>query len=207
MTSINTELERNLIERVNMGDMLRRRSRSNPQDEALVAFDQEGRQAFTYFELNQRVNQLAHGLQQQGLQQGEKLAFISANNLDYMTVLFACYKLGVIAVPINFLQNPDDVRYNIEHSESAMLVYDPLLEELALGSVEGNDRIRLRINMATAAGKGDTTLQALITGQSTAEIEDRIILDRDVAHMIYTSGTTSRPKGWSLPIWRCTWVH
>ncbi len=189
-------LERNIIERVNMGDMLRRRARSESAQEALVAFENGERKSFTFFELNERVNKLARGLIGLGLEQYQKLAFMSANNLDYITVLFACYKLGVVAVPINFLQNPDDIRYNIEHSESSLLIYDPLLEDLALACVAGNDAIVSRVNMSAAAGKGDVSMQQLIADQDDgSELNDRVIADRDVAHMIYTSGTTSRPKG------------
>jgi len=197
MNSIqNTEaLNQNLIERVNIGDMLRRRARDNANSEALILNENGQRSSVTFSELNARVNQLARGLRAKGLNQHDRLALISANNLDFLTVMFACYKLGVVAVPINFLQTPDDIRYNIENSESVIVVYDPLLEEIALPCIEGNDRILCSVNMATEIGKADTTLNQLIDQQSASDLEDCVILDRDTAHMIYTSGTTSRPKG------------
>ena len=48
--------------------------------------------------------------------------------------------------------------------------------------------------MGNTKGKSDYSLEALLDNQSEQEINDRIIEDRDTAHMIYTSGTTSRPK-------------
>ena len=92
-------LERNLIERVAMGDLLRRRSRDSAHLPALVDFQQGARREITYGELNDRVNQLAHGLISKGLQQGDKLALMSTNQQDMVTVYFACYKLGVVVVP------------------------------------------------------------------------------------------------------------
>jgi len=193
---MNTDsLNQNLIERVNIGDMLRRRSRDSANTEALVVYENGERKSRTYAELNQRVNQLARGLREKGLEQHGKLALISANNLDFLTVMFACYKLGAVAVPINFLQSPDDIRYNIEHSESSIIVYDPLLEEIALPCIDGNSAILCSVSMALEKSKADNSIEDLIKGQDSSNLEDCVILDRDTAHMIYTSGTTSRPKG------------
>lgn len=195
-SSQNTEaLNQNLIERVNIGDMLRRRARDNADTEALILNDNGTRTSVTFSQLNARVNQLARGLRAKGLNQHDKLALISSNNLDFLTVMFACYKLGATAVPINFLQTPDDIRYNIEHSESVIVVYDPLLEDIALPCIEGNEKVLCTVNMATETGKADTHINELVAQQSADDLEDCVILDRDTAHMIYTSGTTSRPKG------------
>ncbi len=192
----NTEaLNQNLIERVNIGDMLRRRARDNANNEAIIINDNGKRIAMTFSQLNARVNQLARGLRAKGLTQDAKLALISSNTLDFMTVMFACYKLGAVAVPINFLQQPEDIRYNIEHSESVVVVYDPLLEEIALPCIEGNSNVLCTVNMASEKSKADTTIDELADQQPSNELEDCIILDRATAHMIYTSGTTSRPKG------------
>lgn len=191
----NQLLNKNLIERVNIADMLRRRARDSAHSEALVDFSSGTRVAYTYQTLNRRVNQLARGMREKGVNQYDKVAFISANNIDFLTVMFACYKLGAVAVPINFLQSPDDVRYNIEHSEAVMVVYDPLLEDLAATCTENNRAIKCLVTMATTKGKADFTLAELMTQQDDSNVEDCIIDDRDSAHMIYTSGTTSRPKG------------
>lgn len=188
------ELEQNLIERVTMGDMLRRRARDSGDKLALVDFPGGQRREMSYTQLNQRVNKLAHGLVAKGLQQGEKLALVSSNQSDMLVVYFACYKLGIIIVPINFMQAADDMRYNLEHSEAVAIFYEDILADLITPCLAGNDAIRLSVQLGATAGKADTSLEALLTDQSDTEIEDRIIKDRDTAHMIYTSGTTSRPK-------------
>lgn len=192
---MNTEaLQQNLIERVAMGDLLRRRSRDSGSTVALVDFPAGKRREMTYSQLNARVNQLAHGLVAQGIQQGEKLALVSSNNSDMLVTYFACYKLGVVVVPINFMQGADDIRYNLEHSETTAVVYEDILADVIRPCMEGNAAIKLTVQLGAEKGDADYSLNALAEGQSDAEIEDRIILDRDTAHMIYTSGTTSRPK-------------
>lgn len=190
----NRALEQNLIERVAMGDLLRRRSRDSGNFPAIVDFYKGERQELSYSELNNRVNQLAHGFISKGLKQGDKLALISSNQRDMVTVYFACYKLGVVVVPINFMQSVDDIRYNIEHSETVATVYENIFSELISSCIEGNTNIRFTTQIGQDCGNADYCLDELIIGQSHSEIEDRIIQDRDTAHLIYTSGTTSRPK-------------
>ncbi|GGZ79042.1 class I adenylate-forming enzyme family protein [Paraglaciecola chathamensis] len=190
----NHALNRNLIERVALGDLLRKRSRDSGEQPAIVDFPAGERRATSYNELNKRVNQLAHGLIAKGVKQGDKLALFSTNQRDMLTVYFACYKLGVIAVPINFMQGVDDVRYNLEHSETSAVVYEAMFAELVHASTEDNPHIKLTVQMGNTKGKSDYSLEALLDNQSEQEINDRIIEDRDTAHMIYTSGTTSRPK-------------
>lgn len=187
-------LNQNIIERVTMGDMLRRRSRADGDKLALVDFPGGQRREYTFSELNKRVNQLAHGLMAKGIKQGEKLALVSSNCSDMFVTYFACYKLGVIVVPINFMQSPDDIRYNLEHSETVAVVYEDILAGVIRPCMSGNDNIRLSMQIGSDAGDSDISMDDLIKGQSEEEILDRIINDRDTAHMIYTSGTTSRPK-------------
>jgi len=187
-------LEQNLIERVAIGDVLRRRSRDSALLPALVDFPGGQRREINYRDLNNRVNQLAHGLIAKGLKQGDKLALVSSNQSDMVVVYFACYKLGVVVVPINFMQSAEDIRYNFEHSEAVSVIYENILAELALSSLEGNANIKFTAQLGQDKGAADYSVDELISGQSTSEIEDRIINDRDTAHMIYTSGTTSRPK-------------
>ncbi|MCV6628148.1 MAG: AMP-binding protein, partial [Cellvibrionaceae bacterium] len=187
-------LNQNLIERVAVGDLLRRSSRSSGEHTALVDFPGGQRRTLSYRQLNQRVNQLARGLMAKGLQQGDKLALVSSNNSDMLVVYFACYKLGVVAVPINFLQGADDIRYNLEHSGTRAVVYENILANIIRPCMQGNDTIAFSAQIGSEPGAADYSLDELIAGQDSSELEDRIIRDRDTAHMIYTSGTTSRPK-------------
>ena len=66
----------------------------------------------------------------EGIKQGDKLAILAVNQIDVVVTYFACYKLGVIAVPINFMQSVADVTFNLEHSGSKVAVFDPLLSDL-----------------------------------------------------------------------------
>lgn len=189
------DLNRNLIERVAVGDLLRRRARDSGRNEAVVELFGGERRAITYGELNRRVNRLARGMRSRGLKQGDRVALIGTNSIDFLAVLFACYKAGIVVVPINFLQNPDDVRFNLEHSEVRAVFYDPLLEQLAQACSAGLPAITQTVTMGGPGGPADATLAQLMDGQPDDEILDVVIRDRDTAQVLYTSGTTSRPKG------------
>ncbi len=178
-----------------MGDVLRRRSRSNPNDEALLEIIEGERRSLTYAEFNNRVNRVAHGLRAKGLHQGDRIALVSANSMDFATVLFACYKAGFVVVPVNFLQNPDDVRFNFEHGEVKAVLYQSELEALCKQCSAGLDDVALLVSLGKTSGGADCTLEELAAGQSDAEILDVVIEDRSTAQVLYTSGTTSRPKG------------
>ena len=136
------QLERNLVERVAMGDLLRRRARDSGSLPALVDFYHNERRTVTYNELNKKVNKLANALMREGIKQGDKLAILAVNQIDVVVTYFACYKLGVIAVPINFMQSVADVTFNLEHSGSKVVVFDPLLSDLVFASISNNDDIR-----------------------------------------------------------------
>lgn len=188
------ELNQNLVERVAIGDMLRRRARDSATQEALVDFVEGQRRCLTYREFNAQANQIARGLRQQELKQGDKLALMITNRIEFMTVAFACYKAGIILVPINFQQSPDDIRFSFQHAEINAVVFEPFLAELALGCSAGLDHITTVINLGTEAKSPAITLTAIMENQDDSEIEDVVIRDRDTAQLIYTSGTTSQPK-------------
>ena len=192
---MNTQLlEKNLVERVAIGDLLRRRARDSGNLPALVDFYSNERRSLTYRALNTKVNKLANALVQKGIQQGDRLAVLAMNQIDVVVIYFACYKLGVIVVPINFMQSVPDVKFNVEHSGAKVVAFDPLLSNLALAATNDNKNINFTLQIGQDEGEATYALETLIKNSPDTEIEDRIIGDRDTAHMIYTSGTTSKPK-------------
>ncbi|WP_287133182.1 AMP-binding protein, partial [Alteromonas sp.] len=76
------QLERNLVERVAMGDLMRRRARDSGSLPALVDFYHNERRTVTYNELNKKVNKLANALMREGIKQGDKLAILAVNQID-----------------------------------------------------------------------------------------------------------------------------
>ncbi|GAA5317819.1 MAG: long-chain fatty acid--CoA ligase [Candidatus Pelagadaptatus aseana] len=163
-----TELQTNLIQRIAMGDVLRRRSVQHGNDEAVVDFVAGERRAIRYCDLNEQANRFVWAMREQGLKQGDTVAIIGENSPQFLVALAGCFKAGFTAFPINYLQSPDDLAYVMEHSGASALLADNSLHPIAAG---------------------------LLDSASAKEVDDIIIDDNDTAVIMYTSGTTSRPKG------------
>src|SRR3990167_7154006 len=181
-----SELELNLISRIAMGDCLRRRATDRGTREAVVEFVEGRRVALSFRELNDRVNRLVHGLRARGIRQGDRVAILGGNTSEFLICLWGCFKGGFVAVPVNFLQNPDDVAYNIQHSGARAVFADAHLHALVDSVTAGLGDLVL----GTLAGPGTAKHPAFaefLAGQPATEVADIIIQDDDLAQILYTN--------------------
>jgi len=192
------ELSRNLIQRVCVGDILRRRANAMPNATALVEKRHDSIFRCTYKALNDKMNQFVYAVRNAGLKKGDRVGLLGLNSTEYVIALFGGAKGGIVAVPINPGLNPADIVYIINHAKIKMLLVDDmlfhLLEEIKSGLPAG-----VKIIAIPATGQplpSDTARFAdFIGGFPTSEVEDVIIEDRDTFEILYTSGTTAKPKG------------
>jgi acyl-CoA synthetase (AMP-forming)/AMP-acid ligase II len=192
------EIRFNLIHRVNVGDSLTRTADRHPNGVALV----DGERRLTYAEFNSWVNRTANALTGLGYHRGDALALASGNSAEFLAVYYACAKLGVVCVPINLGWRADEVSYVLGHSSSRGLVVETQLVDVMAGAVAERSAV---VDVIVAPGTGgavpDTVggrpsmaFAALTEGVSDAEPEC-FVDDRDPITYLYTSGTTSFPKG------------
>jgi len=170
-----TELERNLMSRVNVGDQLTRTAWRYPEREAVV--DAERR--LTYADLNSEVNSVANALRARGYERGDAAILIAGNCSDFLVAYYALAKIGVAAVPINLLWGRAEVQYVVDHCRPKAAIVEPMFAPLVEHA--GIEVLR-------------TPLRELAAGVSDAEPEV-LVEDRDPVGYMYTSGTTSTPKG------------
>ena len=190
------ELDANLVRRVNVGDMLTRTAWRLPDKLALV----DAGRHFSYGELNRAVNRFAQSLLAHGLGRGDALALVSGNSVDFIITYYACAKTGVICVPVNLAWKPGETRYLLEHSRARAVIletqYAPLVEEAA------RDIEPIELFVVTPGTGSDwspdderwQSLERFLDGASDQEPEC-VVEDRDPVSYLYTSGTTSAPKG------------
>jgi len=176
------DLARNLIGRINVGDSLTRTAASRPAQLAVV----DGDRRFTYAEFNAYVNRLAHGLAGLGYERGAALALASGNSADFLAVYFACAKLGVVCVPVNLGWRPDEVAYVLGHSQARGIVIESQLVTAMQDAVA-------KVPEVTDVIVVPRDLQAL-TARDSREPQ-AFVDDNDALSYLYTSGTTSFPKG------------
>lgn len=191
-------IELNLIRRIAIGDMMRRRADSHEKKEAVVEYGNGKRLSLTYGELNGRLNQFVYAMRKAGIKQGDRVAIIGANSISFIIALMGCFKGGLVAVPVNFFQNPDDIRYNIEHSGARAIFSDgsflPSAEKIAQ-SLGGDFFIGELKDDSEVKDGTYLSMDEFLKGHPENEIEDVIIEDEDLAQIMYTSGTTAKPKG------------
>jgi long-chain acyl-CoA synthetase len=192
------DLARNLIGRINVGDSLTRSAATRPGQLAVV----DGDRRLTYQDFNAYVNRIAHGLAGLGYERGAALAVASGNSADFLAVYYACAKLGVVCVPVNLGWRPDEVAYVLGHSRARGIVVET---QLVAAMRDAIAKVPEVLDVIVAPGTQNsyeaepaertwTTLATLGDHERAAE-PAREVDDRDALSYLYTSGTTSFPKG------------
>ncbi|MCX5909182.1 MAG: AMP-binding protein [Deltaproteobacteria bacterium] len=174
-----------------IGFWLTQRERLHADREALV----DGERRLTYRVLNRRVNQLSRFLQGQGLKPGDRCSILAYNCLEFVEVIFAAAKLGLILVPLNWRLAPAELAFIIKDSGSETLFFDQGFAQ-AVEALKGKTALRHFIAIGQKEIPGATPYPRVLTGQRDDEPEPEREVSLDTPHIImYTAGTTGRPKG------------
>jgi fatty-acyl-CoA synthase len=159
-------------------------------DKPITLFEGE---TTTYAEMERRAIQLASGLARRGVGRDGVVAVLSYNCPEFLETIFAANYLGAIVMPINWRLAPPEVRYILDHSQAVAIVCDEALLDLARDAIDGSESPPARVCIAPLPVAGWTTLAELRTGD---EGLPRVPTAADDIHrLMYTSGTTGRPKG------------
>ncbi|MFD1427325.1 class I adenylate-forming enzyme family protein [Kroppenstedtia sanguinis] len=173
---------------VTMGLILKNRASFTPDLEAIVTPDKR----FTYREFNQRVNQLAHYLLAQNVRKGDRVALLCATDHYFPTVFYAAAKIGAIAVPLNSRLNASEVEWIVKDSQPKVLFYDGEFSSLVSG-LEKLDFLNVMIQ--TSFGEDAHPQYGEIFRQNPVSEPNVEVLGEDPIVILYTSGTTGKPKG------------
>jgi acyl-CoA synthetase (AMP-forming)/AMP-acid ligase II len=159
----------------------------------------------TYGEMQRRASALAGGLTARGVGRGDVVALLSYNCPEVLETIFAANHLGAIAMPINWRLAAPEVRYILEHSGARALVCDQPLVDLANEATKGVDAPPAQVCISSVAPDGWTTL-AEVRAASTGVPRSPAAGD-DLHRLMYTSGTTGRPKGVMLTHANLAWKN
>jgi acyl-CoA synthetase (AMP-forming)/AMP-acid ligase II len=134
---------------------------------------------------------LAAGLAAEGVRAGDVVGLLAYNSNEFLEVVFAVNHLGAAAMPINWRLAAPEVRYILEHAEARALVCDEALVGVADEATAGNGAI-----FRVAIGAGAEGWVPLAEVRDDAHVAARAPAGGDELHrLMYTSGTTGRPKG------------
>lgn len=183
-----------------LGSWIARRRVKSEGDVAIVHGDRELR----YEEFADRIGRLANGLQERGVVRGDRVAYLGNNHPDFLTTLFACGTLGAIFVPLNTRLAPRELEYMIEDSGARVLVVHEELRELARAAAWSSGIERRIVVDGAPEVPAVEALEDVLAAASAVPPEVDVSLD-DPAIILYTSGTTGRPKGAVLTHGNLTW--
>ncbi|MGD8326378.1 MAG: long-chain fatty acid--CoA ligase [Sphingomonadales bacterium] len=168
-----------------VGQILSERARLSSDLEAIVDLARGRR--FDYQTFENRANALAHILQERGVKKGDRVAILMSNSHVYMEAYFAIAKIGAIAVLLNWRLTPSELEYIVEDCSASALIYSQDLESLAEALKPLAHSIKLWIPENEALEKD--------IQKAPTHIPDVDISGDDPVFIMYTSGTTGKPKG------------
>lgn len=150
----------------------------------------DGPVRLTYAQAYERISALVAGFDELGLIPGDHLVTVLQNRYEAALIHWACQFAGIVITPLNWRSKADEIDYGIENSEAKAIVFEDVSAETTRLSSEAQSRKRIALDTASA---GETTFESLIN-RKAAPIEPRVSADA-WSVMLYTSGTTAKPKG------------
>ncbi len=183
---------------LNLAMLLDQSARRDPGKVAVALDDYRLR----YAELNGAANKLANSLAQLGVQPGDKVALMLPNTPHFPICYYAILKLGATVVPLNVLFKQSEVQYHLDDSDAvALIAWEGFLAEATAGFQKAETCHNLIVVQApgssAALPEGALSFNQALA-ESAPSFDTVQTMPDDTAVILYTSGTTGRPKGAEL---------
>lgn len=174
-----------------LGNLLQNTASRAPDKCALI-FDERG---WTYEEIDKLTDQIARSLLDSGIDRGDRVALFLQNCPELVFAYYACFKIGAIAVPLNNRYKGPELEYAVDHCQAKILiVQDALFPEF--------ESVRTRLKSLTKCylvGNNSPIHEISpfteLLGETQTDSPFPAVEEEDPAAILYTSGTTSKPKG------------
>ena len=179
----------------NLDENLKRSASSFPDSIAYIYRDK----SVTYTELNQQVDRLAAGLSARGIGKGDGVAVLLGNSPEFLITYYGILRLGAFVVPMNPLYTKEEINYILDDSQAKAVIahisVEPKLSEV-------REQLKnLKLVIYTDAEDQECTWEHLMETRNNVYLSpfnvclSPFIDQEDLAVILYTSGTTGKPKG------------
>lgn len=162
---------------------------ATPNKTAMVELP--GHRTHSYAKMHDRVARLSGMLQENGIQKGDRVAFLTLNSIDTLEIIFACWRVGAVCLALNFRLTPPELKFILDNSETDMVIVDTPFMGLAeaLKPITG-----VKHWIETNGMGGDSPYETALA--NATPIYDMVPQDmEDQCMLMYSSGTTGTPKG------------
>ena len=160
-----------------------------PRQEAFV----EGSHRMTYADWYREIKSVAGGLQEMGLRASDHLVVVMRNRYEMATLYWACHMLGIIFTPVSWRASAEEIQYCLEDAEAAAVAFDGASGDAAALAIAAQ-KIDPRRVIVAADGIGEGRTYAQLFNARPIAGPARVN-EFSTCLMLYTSGTTGRPKG------------
>ena len=190
MTSTTDVPREALLEAMGKGMALSLWATVKPGDPAIIS-DLGDR---TFAELNARANQLARALRRRGAVPGDAVAMVCSNRPEFAEVLAACQRAGLRLTPVNWHLTADEAGYIVDDCEAKIVVGEARFADCVRSAADQAPSASVRLSVGGAVD-GFESYDPAVAVEDDSDIDDPTI----GGTMLYTSGTTGRPKGVRRP--------
>lgn len=168
-------------------------------DRLALKFD---KQRWSFGELDQRVSWVARRLIGHGLQAGDRVAMLMRNGPDLVVLVHALTRIGAVLVPLNFRLTPAELVWQLGDVQAKTLIYD---QHSMMGSIAEINRKLPRLHLVSMSNE---PIEIAVSFHEAPDAQDPLMdhIDLDATHsIVYTSGTTGKPKGAKLTYGNLWW--
>lgn len=188
-------------------NLLNKRAYLTPHREALAFYGLGEPQRYTYAQLNARSNRLANWMRDKlGIQKGDRVSILAHNSLAYVDLFYGLPKIGAILAPLNWRLAAKELTYIINDCQPKVLICGPEFVDV-VAQMRPNLNISHYISLEEAPLDEALAYEAELALASDAEPARPLLTEEDTWAILYTSGTTGRPKGAMIPhrqiVWNC----
>ncbi len=172
----------------NLGEMLAHRANLAPQHEGFI----DSRSRLSYLEVNVQCESIAAWLYSNNVKPGDRIAILGKNSIAQATMLYGVAKADAVSVVVNWRLQTQELAYILNDSGATALFYDVEFEE----QVETlRDCTKLTLFICNGTSKQDNNFATVISNSNLPSCPRAERRGNDAAILMYTSGTTGKPKG------------